>query len=246
MGYVCGAVCLLSVTLAAQSLPWVFPSDIRERMRISDLVISGMVEGTWEIGLQTLDRTKLTRHIANVQVDRIFQGKLCQQDVEFTWFTQYFSRDGGIIYSGPPLASFRSGQRYLIFLNQTAAGWQVAMPVYELEVRLASQLPAGALPDLSGEPLNTRYRDLAEELETAALLVPPPPRGVTGEAATYFPVVFDLVGGCAEPFYRKFLLSPGHELRAAALNWLSLIRTRGLTCEAMLLPKVRPFRLQFP
>jgi hypothetical protein len=80
--------------------------------------------------------------------------------------------------------------------------------------------------------LNQRYQALAEELETAALLVPVPQPGLTGEAATYFPAIFDLLGGCAEPFYRRFLSSSNPDLRRAALNWLGLIRSRRMTCSA--------------
>jgi hypothetical protein len=54
---------------------------------------------------------------------------------------------------------------------------------------------------------------------------------MTGEAASYFPSVFDLLGGCAEPFYRRFLSSPSPELRAAASTWLDLIRSRRLGCK---------------
>jgi hypothetical protein len=38
------------------------------------------------------------------------------------------------------------------------------------------------------------YQALAEELETPALLVPVPQPGLTGEAATYFPAIFDMLG----------------------------------------------------
>jgi hypothetical protein len=45
-------------------------------------------------------------------------------------------------------------------------------------------------------------------------------------------LAFDLIGGCAEPFYRDFLSSPSHELRGAALDRLELIRSRHLSCKA--------------
>jgi hypothetical protein len=59
---------------------------------------------------------------------------------------------------------------------------------------------------------------------------------MTGEAAAYFPSVYDLLGGCAEPFYRKFLSSPSPELRAEALRWLELITSRHMTCKWAIAP----------
>jgi hypothetical protein len=104
------------------------------------------------------------------------------------------------------------------------------MPVYGLEVELLPTMARGAPADLSPLPLQQRYQALADELEAAALAQPAPPPGVTGMAAFYFPPVFDLIAGCAEPFYRKFLGSPSPELRKAALDWLELIRSRSLKC----------------
>jgi hypothetical protein len=77
------------------------------------------------------------------------------------------------------------------------------MPVYALEVELATALPRATARDVSLLPLQHRYESLAVELETAALAKPPRPAGSTGLAATIFPAVFDLIGGCAEPFYRR-------------------------------------------
>ena len=86
--------------------------------------------------------------------------------------------------------------------------------------------------NLSQATTDMRYEALAQELETAALLIPAPQPGLTGEAATYFPSIFDLLSGCAEPFYRRFLSSPSPELRRAALNWVQLIQSRQMTCKS--------------
>jgi hypothetical protein len=104
------------------------------------------------------------------------------------------------------------------------------MPVYAIEEELVAAPPRGSLRDLSQVPIRQRYQELAEELENAALAQPVPPPGMTGEAASYFPSVFDVLGGCAEPFYRRFLSSPSPELRGAASAWLDLIRSRHLVC----------------
>ena len=240
MGHIAATACLLAMMFSGQSsthLPWTFPSDVRERVRMSDLVVSGIIEDTSAFGIQIVDHTELSGNLARVRVDRVFKGQ-SGEELQFTWFTFHFT-GLGMIYSGPPDASFRTHKRYLIFLKQKISGWVVAMPLYRLEVELAPTPPSNALRDLSEVPPEQRHKALAEELETAALLVPPPKPGVTGEAATYFPAVFDLLGGCAEPFYRRFLSSPSPELRGAALNWLSLIHSRRMTCQRVIVPTIR-------
>jgi len=234
------ATLLLAAMLAPQastSLPWVFPDDFRERLRMSDLVLSGTIKESIRDGSRTVDGTKVTTNVAHVRVDRVFQGNAARGMLRFTWFSLYMvTTGGGFAYSGPPLADFRPGKRYLIFLKRARSGWTVSMPVYAIEAELAAAPPHGALRDLSQVPLQQQYQDLAEELEDAALAQPVPPPGMTGEAATYFPWVFDLLGGCAEPFYRRFLSSPSPELRGAASNWLGLVRTRHLACSESFAP----------
>ena len=232
---------LLASLLMAQnsnSLPWVMPGDFLQRLRISNLVVSGTVESSSPRGVQTVDGTKLTVNTTRLRVDRVFQGKT-REELEFTWFTFFVGdagKPGGFAYSGPPLADFRPRKRYLVFLKRDKSGWVVAMPVYKLEVELAPESPSGSLRDLSELLPEQRYEAIAQELETAALLVPIPPRGMTGEAETYFPAVFDLLGACAEPFYRWFVSSPSPELRAAALRQLELIGSRHMTCKTAVAP----------
>jgi hypothetical protein len=211
--------------------PWVYPGDFRERLRMSDLVVSGIVMDTSPAGTRVVDGTEVTANVAHLRIDRVFQGEAPGEEVQFTWFSMYIATGRGFVYSGPPLASFRPAKRYLIFLKRTGSQWEVAMPVYALEVELTTEPLRDASRDVSRAPLQQRYQALAEELETVALAQPVPPRGVTGIAATNFPAVFDLLAGCAEPFYRHFLGSPSPELRKAALDWLELIRSRQLRCQ---------------
>ena len=227
-----GATLLLAAMVAAQvsaSLPWVFPGDFRERLRMSGLVVSGTIEETIQAGRHTVDGTKVMANVARLRVDRVFQGNAEGNEVRFTWFTLRWETGGkGFAYSGPPLADLRPGKRYLVFLRRARSGWEVAMPVYAIEEELAAVPPRGALRDLSQASTRQRYQALAQELENAALAQPVPPKGMTGEAASYSPSVFDLLGGCAEPFHRRFLSSPSPELRAAASTWLDLVRSRHL------------------
>jgi hypothetical protein len=213
---------------ASTSLPWVFPGDFRERLGISGLVVSGTIEKTLQTGTRKVDGTEVTAHVADVRIDRVFQGSAAGTELQFAWFTPGGT---GYVWDGPPLADFRPGRRYLVFLKKGSAGWQVSMPLYAVEVELAATPPSGSLPDLSKAPLRQRYEALAEEMEDAALYRPVAPDGVMTQTSDYFPPVFDLLAGCAGQFYRRFLASPDPELRDAASKWLDLIRSRHLACK---------------
>jgi hypothetical protein len=213
----------------SSSVPWTMPGNFIDRLRISDLVVSGIVESSVPRGVLIINGETLNANTARLRVDRVFQGETAKE-LQFSWFTIHWDGAGGYGYSGPPLANFQTGKRYLVFLKRNKSGWIVAMPVYALEVELAPEFPSGSLLDLSELLPEQRYEALAQELETAALRVPAPPPGMTGEAAEYFSPVFDLVGGCAKPFYRRFATSPSPELRAEALRWLGLIGSRHITC----------------
>jgi hypothetical protein len=235
MGSIAAAACLVSILLPASAqvrMPWTFPGNVGDRLRISDLVVSGTIEDTSAVGVQTVEHIELLGNIARVRIDRVFQGS-ASGELQFVWFRLYVppTSSGGVVGSLPPPANFRPHERYLIFLKQRTSGWIVAMPLYAIEFKLAATSPSGAMVDLSQATTDKRYEALAQELETAALLVPAPQLGLTGEAVTYFPSIFDLLGGCAEPFYRRLLSSPSPELRRAALNWVRLIQSRQMTCK---------------
>lgn len=211
------------------ALPWVMPGDFRERLRISEVVVSGTIESTISAGSQTVDGVNLAANTARVRVDRIFQGK-APETLLFTWFSLPAPDAKGFLYSGPPLASFRPNNRYLIFLKRDKSGFVTAIPADALEVALAPEPPKNALRDSFELLPQQRYDALAEELEAAALYFPAPPSVLAGEAPTYFSPVLDLIGGCAAPFYRKFLSSPSEDVRRAANDYLNLIASRHLTC----------------
>ena len=235
MRSIAATACLLSILLPAVAqfrIPWSFPGNVGDRLRASDLVVSGTIEDTSAIGVQTVDHIELVGNVARVRVDRVFQGS-ASGEVQFVWYRLYIPpTGGGVVASLSPIANFRLHERYLIFLKQRRTGWVVAIPLYAIEFNLAPTPPSGAMGDLSQATTDKRYEAMAQELEKAALLIPVPQPGLTGEAATYFPSIFDLLVGCAEPFYRRFLSSPSPELRRAALNWLQLIQSRQMTCKA--------------
>ena len=236
MTLILSSACLLASMLIPQnSFPWTMPGDFLQRLHISDVVVSGTVESLTPAGVEAVDGEKLTATTAHLRVDRVFQGE-AEEKIQFTWFTLHRNGAGGWAYSGPPLADFRPHKRYLVFLKREKFDWVVAMPLYALELELSPTPPTGSIRDFSQLLPEQRYEAIGEELETAALLVPTPPPGMTGEAAAYFSPVYDLLGGCAEPFYRKFLSSPSPELRAEALRWLEPISLRHRTCKTAVAP----------
>lgn len=241
--------CLSLILLPAPAqirMPWTFPGDFRDRLRISDLVVSGTIEHTSTTGVQTVDHVELIGNLARVRVDRVFQGS-ASGEVSFVWYGLYLPpTGGGVVGSLPPTANFRPHERYLLFLKQRTPGWVVAMPLYAIEVKLAPTPPSRAVGDLSQVPTDNRYEALAQELDTAALLVPTPEPDLTGEAATYFPAIFDLLGGCAQPFYRRFSSSPSPELRRAALKWLQLIQSRHMMCQSTGMPEKQGITRELP
>jgi hypothetical protein len=208
--------------------PWLFPGDFNQRVSDADLVVAGIIRSTSASGKRTVDGVELTANVAEIDVDRVFKGQR-ETVVRFTWFT-FPPMSGGIVYSGPPISNLRIESRYLIFLRKRDDGWAVTIPLWALEVKLAPARPTGALLDLTQVPEQTRNQAMAEELETAALRMPKPAPGVTGEAAMYFPWVFDLVGGCGESFFRLFLSSDSKELREASQNWLALLINKHSRC----------------
>ena len=193
-------------------------------------MIAATIRSTSRIGLQSVDGIDLTALRAECDVDRVFKGQPTEH-VRFTWFS--FAPppkdSGGVVGSISPIASFRSGTRYLVFLRRQHEQWVVSIPLFALEVALASPGSSGQR-DLSQAPPVIRNQTIAEELETAALLLPEPKAGMTGFAPWYFPSVFDLIGGCAKPFFLRFRSSPSAELRDAAQRWLALIADKKLTC----------------
>ena len=138
-----GIMLLVAAMLAAKSstpLPWVFPGDFRERLRMSDLVVAGTIEDTRKAGSRTVDGVNVTANGARLRADRVFEGSVRERELRFTWFALRFNTTGeGYAYSGPPLAGFRPGHRYLVFLRRALSGWEVAMPVYAIEVELADR-----------------------------------------------------------------------------------------------------------
>lgn len=207
------------------------PGNFRERITQADLVVSGTIVSTVPSSTRVVDGVDLRSNQVSIEVDRVFKGRATDRTMHFVWFSPAPIKGGGVIYSGPPLAKFVAGQRFMVFLRKDARTYVVIMPVYRIEVPLA---PASSrnVADVSLLPDEIRDSEIAEELESAALAIAPPAPGTTGLAATYFPYVVDLIGGCAQAFLQHFAASPSGELRRAAQGWLRLLADKNMRCEA--------------
>lgn len=234
--FACLAVLLLTAgapePVSAQSVryPWTYPGNVNQRIRNADVVIGGTIVSTTSEHTRILDGVEVMANQANIRIDRIFKGLVQAGELPFRWFSPAPVSGRGVIASLPPLARFRKGDRYLVFLRRTRTEYVVTVPIYAIEVPLAAAAPSRIL-DLSQAPEQVRRSEIAQELETAALSIAKPDPGVTGEAAIYFPYVVDLIGGCAEPFLRHFAESQSRELAGEAQRWLAFLAGKHLHCD---------------
>jgi hypothetical protein len=142
-------------------LLWVFPGDFRERLRMSALVVAGTIERTSADGVRSVDGVEGAANIARLRIDRVLQGNARGESLRFAWFGLHMATEGtGFAYSRPPVADFRPGKRYLVFLKRSRAGWEVAMPLYAIEEELAPAPPRGSLHDLSQAPVRRLYQEI--------------------------------------------------------------------------------------
>jgi hypothetical protein len=155
--------------------------QLDQRLGYSDLVCSATIMDTWRTSETLAVNSAVTReNLARADVDSVFKGKLTSALITFRWYSwpagDSNTGPGGYAYGGPPLAGLRNGTRYLLFLRgDDAIGWQVTVPMYQLEIPLAPQPAANAqlLLDASGFADADRNRQLAEEFAAAARLVEP-------------------------------------------------------------------------
>jgi len=214
--------------------PWVYPGNFRERVKHADLVASGMIRSTVSGATRVVDGVNLTSNHTTIEIDRIFKGHASERRLRFLWFSPAPVK-GGVLYSGPPLAKFVTGQRVMVFLSKGVTGYTVGMPLYQIEVPLAPASPLD-VSNVSVLPDKIRDSEIARELESAALSIGPPAPGTTGLAATYFPHVVDLIGGCAKPFLQHYTASQSKELRDAAQGWVTLIMRKHMDCQMPIHP----------
>jgi len=68
---------------ASTALPWVYPGDIRDRFKMSDVVVAGVITSTSSADVESVDGTELDAPRSHLDVDRTFKGKVAA-DLSFT------------------------------------------------------------------------------------------------------------------------------------------------------------------
>lgn len=214
-------LCFLGISAAGDDPPLAY-LGLDQRLSYSDLVCSATIMDTSRTRETLAANSSVTReNLARADVDSVFKGQLTSAMITFRWYS-WPAGPGGYVYAGPPLADLRSGRRYLLFLRgDDATGWRVTVPMYQLEIPLASQPAANAhfRLDASGFADADRNRQLAEELAAAARFVEP--QGDTADVYSYFAWIAQLLGKQAIPVLRPFLESANTLLRYFAADRLA-------------------------
>jgi hypothetical protein len=221
---------LVIVAVAANDPPSrsLIPS---ERISYSDLICSATILDTQLTG-KILPSGSLTfaENTAQAGIDAVFKGKSDISTIVFRWYSWPAPGDPnigstGYAYSGPPLAHLMTGTRYLLFLRaDPEQHWQVTVPGYQLEVRLAPIPDTNLASHFDSSVLNEaeRNRELGEEFANAARYFEP-----LGDAANvyeYFSWMDQLLGQEAIPFIRPFLRSATVRMRYFAADRLALMK----------------------
>lgn len=202
-----------------------------ERISYSDLICSATILDNQLTG-KTLPLGSLTlaENLAQAGIDSVFKGKSNISTIFFRWYSWPAPEDphigsSGFAYAGPPLAHLATHTRFLLFLRgNPEQGWQVTVPGYQLEVRLAPTPGQNLQPLFDSSLLKDAERnlELAQEFASAAHYFEP--FGGAANVSEYFSWMDQLLGADAIPFIRPFLQSATIRLRYFAADRLALMK----------------------
>jgi hypothetical protein len=208
------AVSLLALLPApAQELPPnQFLPKITERKRYAEIICSATIVKTSPAGnpitLQGTERSQLTA-VANV--DHAFKGTLDQKSIEFKYYG-YIPPSGTAEDVGPPIANFRSGIRYILFLRRHDSDLEVSIPAYQMEIQIAPSILSNRQSE--ADPDTALANELVYAIESA-------PTTIGRSATRYFDWTEELTGEKAVPRVEPFLRSDDPLVRYQAAWWLS-------------------------
>jgi hypothetical protein len=184
-----------------------FLPKIKERERYSEIICSATIVKTSLAGNPVrLQGQEVSQWTAVAGVDHVFKGTLDPKIIEFKYY-------GYIppLEVSPPTAYFRPGVRYILFLRRHDSDLEVAIPLYQMEIELAS-------PNNGGSPIGTPELALANELISAIQSA----SNTVGRSATkYFSWSEELIGKQTIPRVEPFLNSSDPLVRYQAAWWLS-------------------------
>jgi hypothetical protein len=215
---VIGLIALL-LTRAQELAPNKFLPEIKERGRYSEIICSATILKTSPAGnpirLQGKEFSQLT---AVASVDHVFKGTLDPKIIEFKYYG-YIPLPGLSL----PMANFRPGIRYVLFLKRLDSGLEVAVPGYQMEIELGPTNKAGL-------SIGTPELALASELVSAIESAPT----TLGRGATrYFDWTEELIGKKSIPRVEPFLSSGDPLVRYQAAWWLSFRKMDGAVMDEL-------------
>jgi hypothetical protein len=203
---VVGLIALLPAR-AQELAPNKFLPEIKERERYSEIICSATIVKTSPAGNPvSLQGREVSQWTAVARVDDVFKGTLDPKIMEFKYYGYMPPPE-----LSPPTAYFRPSVRYILFLRRQDSDLEVAIPVYQMEIELAS-------PNKGGHAIGTPERTLANELISA---IQSAPKTIGRLADTYFSWAEELIGKQTIPLVEPFLNSSDPLVRYQAAWWLS-------------------------
>ncbi len=202
---------LLVVGAHAQQPPFAYEPSLAKRISYSEIICSATILKTEKMGRKELiGGAERDEFIAEAEVGRVFKGTLRSPSVRFRYydFGPYPTPD----HFGPPTAFFETGSRYVLFLKGDGQNLQVAVPVWQMEIRLAPR-PSSAATSVSPSPAG-----IAEELFYS---VRSKPKTLGRMATHYFSWAEEVIGKDAIPAVEPFLHSKDELVEYQAAWWLS-------------------------
>ena len=198
---------------ATEQAPAAYEPSLAKRIAYSDIVCSVTVVRTKETRkTQVIAGAERDEFIAEAEVHRVFKGTIDSPIVRFRYFR--LRRSNGD-YFGPPTAFFETGSTYIAFLKDDEKHLEVAVPVFQMEIRTA-RLEPGALKSTSQSSAA-----IAEELFYS---VRAEPKTIGRMATHYFSWAEEMVGKDAVLVVESFLSSDDELVRYQAAWWLSFRR----------------------
>jgi hypothetical protein len=203
---VVGLIALLP-GLAQNIAPNKFLPEIKERERYSEIICSATIVKTSRAGNTVrLQGREVSQWTASARVDHLFKGRLEPKIIEFKFYGYIPPPE-----LSPPMANFRPGIRYVLFLKRHDSVFEVAIPAYQMEIELGS-------PNKAGGPIDTPDLALARELISA---IESEPDTIGRSADKYFSWAEELIGKKTIPLVQPFLNASDPLVRYQTAWWLS-------------------------
>jgi len=189
------------------------------RIQHSEVVAAGRVEAVRQTNTYAYrGSTRYQDVVVDLSVDTVFYGELEGDFLSLVIrrIAPEPKRSGawGYLYTGPPLAEYRVGRRYLVFLRRELPEVFVPLdPVQLTEIELSYKFSLAPLSADADE--SARRQAIADELMQRL-------RTMTAEEVDYSSIAFirELLNQDAEPLLRELLQHPQARFRINAAEWL--------------------------